>query len=55
MGTKKKRSIGSVISVRVSNAEMATIRALMAATRESASTVIRTAIRDLVAQHPGQP
>ncbi len=45
MGRRKKVLVGKVISVRVSDHEMASMRELMHATQKSASTIMREAIR----------
>ncbi len=45
MARNKKRMVGKVISVRISDAELETIQEIMRATRKSASNVMREAIR----------
>jgi hypothetical protein len=45
MGSRKKKPVGQVISVRVSDDEMATIREIMRISRKNASAVMREAIR----------
>lgn len=49
MGRKKKEQGTKVISVRVSNEELATIREVMQITRKSASHVMRDAFRQFIA------
>jgi predicted transcriptional regulator len=45
MGSRKKKPVGQVISVRVSDDEMATIREIMRISRKNTSAVMREAIR----------
>ena len=45
MGSRKKKPVGQVISFRVSDDEMATIREIMKTSRKNASAVMREAIR----------
>ena len=44
-GEQKKKPVGQVISFRVSEDEMATIREIMKTSRKNASAVMREAIR----------
>jgi hypothetical protein len=50
MGRKKDKPGNKVISVRVTEGEMETIREAMKITRQNASTIMREAIRLVVAQ-----
>jgi len=50
MGRKKEKPGNKVISVRVTEGEMETIREAMRITRQNASTIMREAIRLVVAQ-----
>ena len=45
MGRRKKALVGKVISVRVTDHEMETMREIMRTTQKSASTIMREAIR----------
>ncbi len=45
MGRKKNRVVGKVISVRVTEDELESIREIMRKTRKSTSNVMRDAIR----------
>ena len=45
MGSRKKKPVGQVISFRVSDDEMETIREIMKVSRKNASSVMREAIR----------
>ena len=49
MGRKKKRMVGKVISVRVTDDELESIQEIMRATRKNASNVMRDAIRLFIA------
>ena len=50
MDGKKKKLVGNVISVRVSNDELQGIQEIMKVTRKSASKIMREAIELFIAQ-----
>lgn len=49
MGSRKKKPVGQVISFRVSDEEMETIREIMKISRKNTSAVMREAIRLFIA------
>jgi predicted DNA-binding protein len=49
MASRKKKSVSKVISVRVTDDELETIRAIMKTSHKTASNVLREAIRVIVA------
>ncbi len=52
MGRKKKKMVGKVLSVRVSDDELVSIQEIMKSTQKSASNIMREAIRLFLAPSP---
>ena len=50
MGRRKKKLVGRVISVRVTDDELETFHEIMRSTRKSSSSIMREAIRQVIAR-----